>query len=233
MATLRPTVKTKLKTGMYIVYIRVVHNRQSSFIRTSWMVNDKGIKGKDVIDPFVIQQTSNLISRYYSVLNQINTSNWTASEVVAYLTTTTEDMSFSDYARKHIKKLIKRGQERTSRNYKWALNHMERFALTDNIMFSRLTSAFLNRWIESLSETNRCKEQYPVCIREIYKAAMKEYNDEEQGIVKLKNPWCNVVIPRSDIPEKRAIPASMLRKFFNVVLIVVDSLTLLWSSVRM
>lgn len=35
MATLRPTVKSKLKTGMYIVYIRVVQNRQSSFIRTS------------------------------------------------------------------------------------------------------------------------------------------------------------------------------------------------------
>ena len=168
MATLRPTVKTKLKTGMYIVYIRVVHNRQSSFIRTSWMVNDKGIKGKDVIDPFVIQQTSNLISRYYQILNQIDCSSWTASEVVSYLTTSTEDLSFSDYARNHIKKLISRGQERTSRNYKWALNHLERFAETDNIMFSRMTSAFLNRWIESLSETNRCKEQYPVCIREVY-----------------------------------------------------------------
>jgi hypothetical protein len=47
MATLKATVKSKLKTGMYIVYIRVVHNRQSSFIRTSWLVNDKGIKGKD------------------------------------------------------------------------------------------------------------------------------------------------------------------------------------------
>lgn len=46
MATLKPTVKTKLKTGMYIVYIRVVQNRQSSFIRTSWMVNDKGVEGK-------------------------------------------------------------------------------------------------------------------------------------------------------------------------------------------
>ena len=208
MATLRPTVKTKLKTGMYIVYIRVVHNRQSSFIRTSWMVNDKGIKGKDVIDPFVIQQTSNLISRYYQILNQIDCSSWTASEVVSYLTTSTEDLSFSDYARNHIKKLISRGQERTSRNYKWALNHLERFAETDNIMFSRMTSAFLNRWIESLSETNRCKEQYPVCIREVYKAALKEYNDEEQGISLLKNPWGNVVIPRSDIPEKRAIDRS-------------------------
>ena len=69
MATLKPTVKSKLKTGMYIVYIRVVHNRQSSFIRTAWMVNDKGIKSKDIIDPFVIQQTSNLISCYYNKLN--------------------------------------------------------------------------------------------------------------------------------------------------------------------
>ena len=184
MATLKPTVKTKLKTGMYIVYIRVVQNRQSSFIRTSWMVNDKGVKGKEVTDPFVMQQVSNLISSYYSMLNKIDSSSWTASEVVAYLTTSTEDMSFSDYARNHIEKLIRRGQERTSRNYKWALNHMERFAETDNIMFSRMTSAFLNRWIASLSETNRCKEQYPVCIREVYKAALKEFNDEEQGIIR-------------------------------------------------
>ena len=72
MATLKPTVKTKLKTGMYIVYIRVVQNRQSSFIRTSWMVNDKGVKGKEVTDPFVMQQVSNLISSYYSMLNKID-----------------------------------------------------------------------------------------------------------------------------------------------------------------
>ena len=217
MATLKPTVKSKLKTGVYIVYIRVVQNRQSSFIRTSWMVNDKGVKGKDVVDPFVIQQTSNLIGRYYQMLNSIDISSWTASEVVNYLTTSTEDMSFSDYVRKHVEKMKKNGQERTSRNYRWAIQHMERFACTDDIMFSRLTSAFLNRWIENLSTTNRCKEQYPVCMREVYKAAMREFNDEEQGIVKLKNPWSNVVIPKSDVPEKRAITASMLRKFFNVV----------------
>lgn len=217
MATLRPTIKKKLKTGMYIVYIRVLQNRQSSFIRTSWMVNDKGIKGKDVIDPFVIQQTSNLISRYYLMLNQIDCSNWTAPEIVTYLTTNTDDLSFSDYARAHIDKMISRGQERTSRNYKWGLQHMEKFAGTDNILFSRITSAFLTRWIESLSTTNRSKEQYPVCMREVYKAAMREYNDEEQGIVRLKNPWTKVTIPRSDVPEKRAIPASKLRAFFNVI----------------
>lgn len=128
-----------------------------------------------------------------------------------------KDLSFSDYAREHIEKMIKRGQERTSRNYKWALLHMEKFAGVDNIMFSRLTSAFLNRWIDSLSSTTRSKEQYPVCMREVYKAARREFNDEERGILKLNNPWRNVTIPRSDVPEKRAIPASKLRAFFNVV----------------
>ena len=54
-------------------------------------------------------------------------------------------------------------------------------------------------------------------MREVYKAAMREFNDEEQGIVRLKNPWSNVKIPKADEPVKRAIPASMLRKFFNVV----------------
>ena len=151
------------------------------------------------------------------LLNQVNSSSWSVSEIVKYVTEFNTDLSFSEYAKDYIWKLIDHAQERTSRNYKWALQHIERFAGTDNIMFSRLTSSFLNQWIESLSTTTRSKEQYPVCLREVYKAAMREYNDEERGIVKLKNPWKNVRIPKSDVPEKRAIPASKLRAFFNVV----------------
>ena len=218
MVNLKATVRVKTKSGLYPVYIRFTKSNQVSYVKTSWVVNEKGLKNKkEITDPFVLHQTSMLIDGYYSQLNLIDTSKWTTSEIVKYLTEFNNDLSFSDYARKHIEKLIGRGQERTSRNYKWAIQHMERFAGTDNIMFSRITSSFLNRWIESLSDTNRCKEQYPVCMREVYKAAMKEFNDEELGIVKLKNPWTNVSIPKSDIPEKRAITASMLRKFFNVV----------------
>ena len=218
MAILKATVRFKNKSGLYPVYIRFTQVKKVSYVKTSWLVNDKGLnQKKEIVDPFVIQQTSILINEYYKQLNQVDTSNWTIQEIVKYLTDFNEDMSFSDYAMKHVQKMIQRGQERTSRNYKWALHHMERFAKTDNIKFSHLTSAFLNRWIESLSETNRCKEQYPVCMREVYKAAMREFNDEELGIVKLKYPWAKVKIPKSDVPQKRAIPASKLRAFFNVV----------------
>ena len=43
MATLKATVKSKRKDGMYVVYIRFAHNRKVSYLRTSWMVNDKGL----------------------------------------------------------------------------------------------------------------------------------------------------------------------------------------------
>ena len=151
MVNLKATVRVKTKSGLYPVYIRFTKSNQVSYVKNSWVVNEKGLSNKkEIIDPFVIQQTCILIDSYYKQLNQIDSTNWTTSEIVKYLTEFNNDLSFSDYARKHIDKLISRGQERTSRNYKWALNHMERFAETDNIMFSRLTSAFLNRWIENL-----------------------------------------------------------------------------------
>ena len=37
MATLKATVKSKRKDGMYVVYIRFAHNRKVSYLRASWM----------------------------------------------------------------------------------------------------------------------------------------------------------------------------------------------------
>ena len=219
MATLKATVKSKRKDGMYVVYIRFAHNRKVSYLRTSWLVNDKGVSRnkKDIIDPNVIQQTSKLIANYYDLLNKIDTQNWTVKEIVDYIQKGKDGISFSLYARNHIDKMIARAQERTSRDYKWALYSLEKFAGGNEVMFSQLTFSFLSRWIESLSQTARSKHKYPINIRQIHKAAMLEYNDEERGIQLITNPWPKITIPKEDTPNKRAITPNMLRKFFAVV----------------
>jgi len=219
MATLKATVKSKRKDGMYVVYIRFAHNRKVSYVRTSWMVNDKGLSRnkKDILDPFVIQQTSKLITNYYDQLNRIDTQNWTVKEIVDYIQKGKDGISFSMYARKHIEKMKTRGHERTSRDYKWALYSLEKFAGGDKVMFSQLTYSFLSRWIDSLSHTARSKNKYPINIRQIHKAAMLEYNDEERGILLITNPWPKITIPKEDTPNKRAISPNMLRRFFAVV----------------
>jgi len=145
MATLKATVKSKRKDGMYVVYIRFAHNRKVSYLRTSWI-------------------------------------DWTVKEIVDYIQKGKDGISFSMYARKHIEKMKARGQERTSRDYKWALYSLEKFAGGNEVMFSQLTYSFLSRWIYSLSRTARSKNKYPINIRQIHKAAMLEYNDEERGI---------------------------------------------------
>lgn len=219
MATLKATVKSKRKDGMYVVYIRFAHNRKVSYLRTSWMVNDKGLSRnkKDILDPYVIQQTSKLIDQYYNTLNRIDTQDWTVKEIVDYIQKGKDGISFSMYARKHIEKMKARGQERTSRDYKWALYSLEKFAGGNEVMFSQLTYSFLSRWIYSLSQTARSKNKYPINIRQIHKAAMLEYNDEERGIQLITNPWPKISIPKEDTPDKRAISPNMLRRFFAVV----------------
>lgn len=219
MATLKATVKSKRKDGMYVVYIRFAHNRKVSYLRTSWMVNDKGLSRnkKDIIDPYVIQQTSKLIDQYYNTMNRIDTQDWTVKEIVDYIQKGKDGISFSMYARKHIEKMKARGQERTSRDYKWALYSLEKFAGDNEIKFSQLTYSFLSRWIDSLSQTARSKNKYPINIRQIHKAAMLEYNDEERGIQLITNPWPKITIPKEDTPNKRAISPNMLRRFFAVV----------------
>ncbi len=219
MAFFKAKVLRQRKDGMYVVYIRVTQNRKSRYIRTSWIVDDMGLSKdkQDVIDPFVAEQTSKVIARYYNILNRIDTQNWTVKEIVDYIQKGKDGISFSMYARKHIEKMKARGQERTSRDYKWALYSLEKFAGGDEIMFSQLTYSFLSRWIDSLSQTARSKNKYPINIRQIHKAAMLEYNDEERGIQLITNPWPKITIPKEDTPNKRAISPNMLRRFFAVV----------------
>ena len=219
MAFFKAKVLRQRKDGMYVVYIRVTQNRKSQYIRTSWIVDDMGLSKdkQDVIDPFVAEQTSKVIARYYSILNRIDTQNWTVKEIVDYIQKGKDGISFSMYARKHIEKMKARGQERTSRDYKWALYSLEKYAGNNEVMFSQLTYSFLSRWIDSLSQTARSKNKYPINIRQIHKAAMLEYNDEERGIQLITNPWPKISIPKEDTPHKRAISPNMLRRFFAVV----------------
>lgn len=87
MAILKATVRFKNKSGLYPVYVRFTQVKQVSYVKTSLMVNEKGLNSKkEIIDPFVIQQTSIIIENYYKQLNQVDTSNWSIQEIVKYVT---------------------------------------------------------------------------------------------------------------------------------------------------
>ena len=210
-------MKAKRKDGFYPVYIRVIHHKKVAYIPTDKMVNDKGLsKSGEIEDPYVMQFCTNRIVEYMEVLNRVDTELWTVKDITDYLKSGYNDICFSDYARKHIDRMIDKGEQRNARNYELALHHMERFAGTTKVMFSHLTSNFVNRWIESLEQTHRAKEMYPICMRQVFKAAQVEMNDYDNGIIRIKtNPWVKVKIPKADRTEKLAITPEACREFFS------------------
>ncbi len=220
MATFKATVRGERKDGFLQVYIRVTHSKRHGYIKTDKMVTRKELtKTNEIKDPFVMNYCTERIMQYNERLNRKDISKWTVAEVVDYLLKGNEDISFSDYARKHIDRMIDNGQLRNSKNYKLALQHMERFFGTTQIMFGHLTSMQMNRWIKSLEGTHRAKEMYPVCMRQVFRAAVDEMNDYDNGIIRIKtNPWGKVKIPQADRAEKKAISAEDCRAFFSAPL---------------
>ncbi|WP_301390490.1 site-specific integrase, partial [uncultured Muribaculum sp.] len=216
MATLRLVVQKKRKDGYWPVYIRVVHRGKPSFMPTGKVVNDKGLtKSREIKDTFVLSLLMPRIVEYTEALNRVDVTNWTVQEVVNFLKTGTEDISFSEYARRHADRMVDEGHVRNARNYVLALQHLERFLGTTDVKFSALTSATIEKWIRSLSTTSRAKEMYPVCLRQVFRAALLDYNDYDKGVMRIKtNPWMRIRIPRADRPEKLAITPEEARAFF-------------------
>lgn len=217
MATFKGCVQKQRKDGLYQVYIRVVQNSKPGYIKTDKFVDAKGLDStKHIKDPFVAKYCANKIADYAEKMNKVNSSLWDVNRVIEYLEEADEDICFSDYARKHKLEMAKRGQERNARNYELAYQHLERYAGTNRLMFSRFTTSFINGWIKSLLETARAKEMYPICIRQIFKHAISDYNDYDNGIIRIRtNPWIKVSIPAADKPEKLAITPEECRVFFS------------------
>ena len=221
MATFKITIQKQRTDGYWPVYIRVIHHRKSAFMKTDKMVDNKGIvkTTKEVKDPFVRKACDLLITDYIERLNKVETSTWSAQDIVKFLKEGTSDVCFSDYAREYHTKMIHEGHARNARTYELAYKNMELYAGTNKVMFSHMTSTFINGWIKSLSSTARAKEQYPVCVRQIFKQALLDYNDYDTGLIRITtNPWPKVKIPKSDNPQHRAITMEECRAFFTAQL---------------
>lgn len=220
MATFKIVVQHQRPDGFYIVYIRLIHNRRIKYIKTDKMVTSKGLVSgtKNVKEPFVVRQLSSIIADWTERLNKVEYGKWDIEAVASYLLEDQQDVCFSDFARAFIDNMADTHQPGSQEVYKYALASIENFADTSRLMFSSLTSKFVSAWIHSLDGKVRVKRTYPICIRQMFKQAMKEFNDYDHGIIRIKtNPWMKVEIPKVEPSKKKAITMEECRRIFSIV----------------
>ena len=86
MTTFKATVKKPRSDGFYTVYIRITHQRKSSYIKTNKIVDAAHItKGGDLTDPVVNEYCAMLIRQYTDRLNRVNATCWEIKEVIEFL----------------------------------------------------------------------------------------------------------------------------------------------------
>ena len=220
MARFKVVVQQPRKDGYYTVYIRLTHNRKICYIKTDKQVGAKGIVTgtKEVKDTFVLGQLMPLINGWIDKLKREETKKWSIEDVRTFILMDDDDICFSTFARKYIDGLYETLEHDSAYLYELSLKSLQKYAGTDKIMFSDLTTHFLENWIASLSGTKAAKFAYPTFVKKIFKEGQKEYNDYDNDIILIKNnPWIRVKIPKPDRAKKRAITMEQCRAFFAIV----------------
>ena len=199
MATFKIVVQKKRKDGFYTVYIRLTHNREVCYIKTDKVVNDKGLVSgtKDVKDTFVLNSLMSTITRWVEKLNHVDIAKWPLEEVRRYIELDERGVSFSQFAKEYIHELYNTLEPGTVGSYYQALRCLEKYAESEDIMFSQLTVNFVEGWIKSLSTSRAIKFSYPTLIKKIFLEGVKAYNDYDNNIVHVSNnPWPKIAITK-------------------------------------
>lgn len=224
MAQFKPVIRSKRPDGFYPVYIRLSHNYGTQYIKTNFIVNDKGLKkvytdtGKariEITDRFVLKECLILIDKYANRCNNINASGMDCRSLMEAITGEEKVLSFSVYAREYIDRMINDGRDRSADNYKLAYNSLRNHIGKDDILFRDVTSKRIISWIESMMDSPRKRNLYPTCIKTMITAAMNHYNDYDNDIVHIRyNPFSGIKIPKNKRAEKRSVNIEVLRAFF-------------------
>lgn len=225
MAQFTPCVRNKRPDGYYPVYIKLAHRGETQYIKTTFVIPDKGLKkvysgnGKaktEIGDKFVMKECLILIDKYVSRCNGISIENMDSKQLLDVITSEAKDLSFSDFATSYMNDMRNSGRDRSADNYKLAYNNLSSFIKKEDVMFRDMTSKILLEWIQSMIDSPRKRNLYPTCVKTMITAAMNKYNDYDNDITPIKtNPFSRIKIPKNKRPEKRSVDISSIRDFFG------------------
>ncbi|MDR3266894.1 MAG: site-specific integrase [Tannerella sp.] len=216
MANFKPVVRSNKEFNT--VYIRISHgNGKIDYIKTSMFLHKSGIQNGEIVDYTILANCYREIQGYSEKLNKIDYKSMTIQELKKFLTTDSDRISFSAFARKFIHKMREANRWKPAKNYDVALRSFESFMKSEDVLFSDINSKKLTAWIESISHTARAKQMYPVSIKRMFEVGLIEYNDYDNDVILIKNqPFRSVIIPEADVPKKRFVNVENIRTILSI-----------------
>lgn len=228
MITLKMVIRPNRQKadGTWPVNLRISFQRKSSYIAIPYFVTKAQInKAFEIKDRYLQYQVDeDLIKARREVSNNYEKlSLMSTAEIGEYLLTflyskNKSNINFFEFAERHIARMEENNQASLG-NYGISVRKIRSFVGHDRLSFNDITLTFLDNfdtWLKNTGVGTRGRALYLSNMRAIFNAAVREYNDEDNDIIRItKNPFKRFSLPKVETPEKRALTLNQLRAFIS------------------
>ena len=239
MLTINAEIKRngKRQDGTYNVKLRFTLDRKMIRQSTSLFVTPKDLTKDFKIKPNspIKKDVDTLIRAYQEKCAklQIELNDYTVDDIVDMLNgeqAKSQKIDFIAFCREWIANAEIKGAP----NYTTAVNALVRFVGKEELDVKLITAEFLECFKEFLNKereerakklalqgkrlpSNRAQSLYLMSIKKLFKEAKKFYNKKYKNTVLIPHsPFEDLIIPRQEATRKRAIPAELIKKIWEL-----------------
>lgn len=211
MATFKVVFPYKKSDGTIRAVIRLTHKRKTKPIKTEIYVTPADLTKKGKLKNISINDDLNSLIKHYQIKirklgNRINQMD--IDQLYEYLTKSSDEMI--DF--------IAFGRKVAISTYNSALNSLVEFLGTESIDINEIKSSLLKEYSAWYLRQHKTKknikkgtgerglELYLTNFKTIISLAKKEFNDEDEGIIRVRvSPFNKLKLQKPEKPKKRAL----------------------------
>jgi len=228
MATIKAVVHRhhKKDDGTYNVKVRVTHKRKVAYIATPFFIVRSELNRKfEIVDDLVNTEVSNYVNSMRKILIELGVyvESYTVKNLAEYLRMRsmrgikTNTADFIAFMTEYVNELKASGKG-SYRSFFPALNQLKGYA-GETMLFENMTPAFFERYEKYLSKRGTGKRGislYMSCYRKIFNEAKIRLNDEDKGIIVVKNyPFSKYKVPAIPESQEKASGLIIVKQMWN------------------
>jgi integrase len=210
MPTFKPVISKsdERRDGTYLVKIRMIHNRQIRYIKTPFYVHKSEITKKGVIkDRFLLDKLDERCAELRKKVSDLGFQiEGMSIDALKERLTSKEvfDLNITDFCERVCDDLRRNKREGTAQGYMCAINALKKYLNKDVVLASDVKKQVANAFVRQQLEINKIRsvKTRVALLSSLFNMAIKEYNDNDLGIIRVPyNPFN--FVDNLDIKEEK------------------------------
>lgn len=213
-----------MSDGTNFYRLRVTAHRDRRYIKTNIRVKKNELTSDGRLKIAEKRRSlENLVRRTEEIVSTIDCyslPSMNVDDVVKYIQNYSEGENFELDFFAFADEIIREKTGQSSKTYRSAINSFKSFLEKDSLDISEVTSSLMRAWEKWLRNKHgdgaRAVSAYTACVAYIHGQARLRYNDEETGIVKIRDTFQYYKPPRQRQAAHRAFDVKIIQKMIKL-----------------